>query len=557
MLSAGRSPLSSRWPVLAICIVATIVGIGLQVLRLLHAGGLWRDEAGGVALSTLPGIGEVWQMLTHDSFPIAFPAVIHFWTLCFGDSDLGFRILGFLIDSSVLVALWWNARLMGYHLPVISLSLLAGNFMFIVWGSEMRAYGCAALFTILTFGLVWKFVVERGRLSFFLAMVTAVLSAQSLYQDAFLILAICIAGSVVCAQRGEWKMAARTLCVGLPAAISLIPYVPKLIEAQQLFVLTKMGFNAAREWGIFNAALTFPVYPLRWLWFGLALLAVLTSIVAWRKLSRTPPVSSADLPVFAGVTLVLGTVGFFVFRALTQMPPQPWYYVSLATLAAPAMDAILAGYCRRLPKTTAALLAVLGIALPMPMVVRYLKCPQTNIDRIADELRTRAAPEDYIVVRHWYCGLSFQRYYHGQTPWTTLPPMEDLRFHRLDQIMDRYLDGSLLTNVLAAAGRTLSSGHSVWIIDDARVARPQFRGLQLPERNTFNGEHPVDFSTYDLCQGIWEQRLEQLIRGPGVTVTCVLPRADVANTTYESENLSLNKAFIPRDESAPAPGGQP
>jgi hypothetical protein len=54
------------------------------------------------------------------------------------------------------------------------------------------------------------------------------------------------------------------------------------------------------------------------------------------------------------------------------------------------------------------------------------------MDLIADVLRERAAPRDLIIVHPWTFGVSFDRQYSGPTPWTTVPPLADHRFHRYD-----------------------------------------------------------------------------------------------------------------------------
>src|SRR5437870_12301739 len=40
-------------------VLLTVAVGGLHLLRLLHAGGLWRDEAAAVALATLPTVREI------------------------------------------------------------------------------------------------------------------------------------------------------------------------------------------------------------------------------------------------------------------------------------------------------------------------------------------------------------------------------------------------------------------------------------------------------------------------------------------------------------------
>src|SRR5258708_11633681 len=78
--------------------VVVLGSVVLHFIFLLHAGPLWRDEAGGVHLATLPTLSEVWRWSTHDSFPMLFPCLIRFWAARgFGRTHLGLLIMGFFL----------------------------------------------------------------------------------------------------------------------------------------------------------------------------------------------------------------------------------------------------------------------------------------------------------------------------------------------------------------------------------------------------------------------------------------------------------------------------
>ena len=103
---SAKHPSSVRGIDTGICLAATLVGAGLQVVYFTHAGALWRDETGGVQLATLPAFSETWRMLTHDGFPVFFLALVRAWSaLGLGASDAGLRLLGLLIGFGVLGAM--------------------------------------------------------------------------------------------------------------------------------------------------------------------------------------------------------------------------------------------------------------------------------------------------------------------------------------------------------------------------------------------------------------------------------------------------------------------
>ena len=48
----------------AVCLGATVAAIGLHVVYLTHAGGLWRDETNSIQIATSATAGEVWRLWT-------------------------------------------------------------------------------------------------------------------------------------------------------------------------------------------------------------------------------------------------------------------------------------------------------------------------------------------------------------------------------------------------------------------------------------------------------------------------------------------------------------
>ena len=84
------------------------------------------------------------------------------------------------------------------------------------------------------------------------------------------------------------------------------------------------------------------------------------------------------------------------------------------------------------------LILLVGAALVFPHVRDAVAMRMTNMDLIAKNLEQSAGKNDLIIVNPWYCGINFQYYYVGQTPWTTLPSLPDHSYHcyeRIKQIM--------------------------------------------------------------------------------------------------------------------------
>jgi hypothetical protein len=492
-----------------ICLAATLAGAGLHAVYFTHAGALWRDEAGGIQLATLPAFSETWRMLTHDGFPVFFLALVRAWSaLGLGASDAGLRVLGLLIGFGVLGAMWLNARIMGFRLPFISLGLLAANLTVVMWGDSLRAYGCGSLFILLTLGLVWRLIQAPGLASFLLATLAATLSVQSLFQNAFLVLAACIAGWVVCVRHRQWKTAGLVLGVGLVAGTSLIPYVPSVIESQSWFILAKVGFDFGRVWSNLTlAGGSFADWPFG-IWLGLVLLTLGAGWAALWNRSRVMPVGWEDMPLFGASALVTGAAGFFVFLRISEFATNPWYFIPLLVFAATAMDAALAGWCRRF-RVWPAVFVVSMICLFFPVTWRCAGHRQTNIDLIAAELQNRAQPGDYIVVFHCHCGITFDRYYKGQIPWTTLPALTDHRFHRFDLLKEKLCEAAPVKPELERAAQTLASGHTLWLVIESPDAAPVKTEPADPPRA------PIPNIQWPWWEGhylfVWKQQLEYLV----------------------------------------------
>jgi len=541
---------------LGICLAATLAGAGLQTVYFTHAGALWRDEASGVQLYTLPVLSETWRMLAHESFPFFFPALVRVWSaLGLSASDAGWRVLGLLIGFGVLGAMWLNARIMGFRLPFISLGLLAANVTVVIWGDSLRAYGCGSLFILMTLGLVWKLVQTPGRTSFLLAALAAILSVQTLFQNAFLILAACTAGGVVCARHRQWETAGLVFGVGLAAGASLIPYIPLIIESQSWWILQKVGFDFAVIWNYMTlAGGSLMDWPLG-IWLGLIPLALGAGLAALLQRTKSTGIGREDLPLFGASALVAGIAGFLVFLRISELPTQPWYYLSLMVFAATAMDAALANWCRRFRVWPAAFLVIMVGLLFFP-TLQYAGYRQTNIDLIAAELQNRAEPGDFIVVNPWQCGITFERYYKGRTPWTTLPAIGDHRFHRYDLLKEKMREIHPIKPELERAAQTLASGHTLWlVILQAPDAIPaQTEPSDPPPAPIPNVPCPWWEGYYT---GAWKEQLEYFVAAHAEQKEYIPVKPEIPVNGYENLSLIRVSGWREKVEAQPGPPASP
>ncbi|MBW8865518.1 MAG: hypothetical protein JF609_11490, partial [Verrucomicrobia bacterium] len=184
-----------------------------------------------------------------------------------------------------------------------------------------------------------------------------------------------------------------------------------------------------------------------------------------RIFARPQPDATAplpDLPLFAGITLVLGAIGFGTFIKLSGLPTQIWYYVPLLCFTVVCCDLI---FPRVRPATQSCILIVVLIALALcPAGYYTLRIRQTNGDLLATQVARVATADDLIIVHPWYDGLTFAYYYHGPAKWTTLPAITDYQYYRYDLIKDQLQTPHAIAPVLNQVEATLRAGHRVWVV---------------------------------------------------------------------------------------------
>jgi hypothetical protein len=458
-------------------ILMTIAAVWLHFYFLFHAGGLWRDEVCVVNIATLPSLGQVWEALPHDHCPILFPALVRVWAASgWGANANGLRVLGMGVGLLLLALFWVAARMMGKRPPLLSLGLAALNFTIIRYGDSIRAYGLGTACILLTTMLVWRFVEAPNTRCWLLAGLAAVLSVQALYQNAFFVLAVCIAGAIVCILRRERRSVFGLLGIGLAAALSLLPYVTSIYRAQTWWVVSKTGISlpflrerfAAATGGLMN------------LWLILVPLAVLIGFYPFFTTRRHDETHhQRDLSLFAGTALVIGLAGFGIFVGLSGLPTEPWYYIPALAFAVVCCDAILSSG-HPITRVGVLIAAIVSALCAYPAAHSDLSHRFTNMDALARRLQSEAAPKDFIIVTPWYCGISFEYYFKGATPWTTLPPLADYSWHRYDLVKIQMQKTNAIRPVFDQITATLHAGNRVWVLADAGWMDIPDPGTQSP-----------------------------------------------------------------------------
>ncbi len=443
-------------------LVATFITVAIFWLHLhfwQNAGGLWRDEVNTVNLAQNPSF----TALAHDSFPVFLPLCFKIWS-AFGHSDLWLRLLGMILGLLLPLAFWLVARATNRP-PLFSLLLFGLNSLLICYGDSLRAYGPGSALIVLALAAMCSFLKSPTWPRAGALALVATLSVQTLFQNSLLFFAICLGAFAVCARRKDFPAAQKIFCAGTIAAISLLPYLPNFIALPQAAVELRRGFSLFITKLNFEMATGFPFVPFSAIWEMLAILVVGLALLSLRRNNSNEKSLAYHLPLFAGVTLAAGAGLFLGFLWFAAAGARPWYFLPPLALAAACFDfGIPLAALPRLARVSV-LGLVLGTALvAVPLAHSDLRGHFTNADKIAERVSTKASMRDSVVVTPWFCGITFDRYFHADIPWTTLPPLADHATHRYDLVLKQMQDTNSLAPVLEEISATLRAGQRVWIV---------------------------------------------------------------------------------------------
>lgn len=531
----GAPEETSRWETAAALALTAMVA-ALHAIRMLHAGGLWRDEAGAARLAAMPTLREVFGLFPHEAFPLLFPGTVRAYTFLTGGGDQALRTFGLVVGLAVVGILWLNARA-ARMVPLLSLALLGLDVPFLIYGDSVRGYGLGSALILLTFGLLARALGEPGRdpgTPAVLAAFTAVAGVQVVLSNAALLGALCAAAIAVAARRRRWRLAAWVAGSGAVAALSLLPYAGPLAEARrQWSIIVTYPTRVSQVWHAFIETLGERPVQLLWLVLVLAALAVLARELARRPADPEP--GRSDAALFAALVIPCALVANGAFLKTLSYRPRPWYFLPLIALLAGALDLALAAMPRsgerRALLLRLAVVALLACGQALPLM-KSLTLRQTNVDLVAREVARAAAPQDLVVVSSWFEGVSFNRYYTGPARWLTLPDLPDHRIHRYDLLKVRMASLHPIDDVLAAVAATLRSGHRVWLVGGARWPKPGEAVAVLPPApRSSEGWHDWPYT------GSWSRQLGAFLEShAGHLATVAVPAGDPVN---ELENLPL------------------
>jgi hypothetical protein len=469
--------------------VLTLMAALLHLLRVQHAGALWRDEAGAAQLAALPSWREVYLSFPHEAFPLLFPATLRAWTGLFGDSDLAFRLLGLIVGLAILAALWWNARIAG-ALPLVSIVLIQFHAAFPLYGDSIRGYGLGTLAILLTFGAFARLVERPDRRSVLFALLIAVASVHLLLHNAALLAGLGLAAAIVGVLRRRFRVTVAALGIGMAAALTLLPYAGPLASARGWRVLLVQEVTPREVLTRLAEVIGTPFPWMVWVWGGAAVVAVVA--VWWPKKekdsrdsrdnkdSRDGEDRKDDARLFRLLAIPAALGGEMAFLIVLGYSPRIWYLLPVLALVASALDGLLGVLGTMQARVARIAAAALLTAALYATAYDTARMRMTNVDLVARAIEQSAGPRDLVLVNEWYNGISFHRYYRGEARWMTVPALGDHRMHRFDLIKEKMRSGDPLLEVRRAIRRTLRSGRRVWLVGRLDVPADGTPPLWLP-----------------------------------------------------------------------------
>ena len=466
-------------------VIVTLVAIALHVRFVTHVGGLWRDEANSVQLSTLPTITGIWHNLDYDSFPILFFVLLRAWTSIFGaDNDTSLRLLGLIIGLSTLGVLFLNARTFRARLPVLSVALIGSNPMLIRYGDSARAYGLGMVLILLTFRSFWRLADTSSALTYrkvLSATILAVLSVQCLYYNSVLLFAIGSAAIVVGCLARSWRRVGIVISIGILSAVSLLPYLPMMRRMREWTFLVSYPVDVTWLWRRACEVLGSPDPISVWLWAGLCIggvgVAASQTIFYWRQVGEERESVLITPIFFAAITLISAVPVYAMFLRTLGYYTQPWYYITLAIVVAFTLDVVFGAWSSKTASFPLSLRAIRLFAafalLSLTTLPAWEEMPtrHTNVDLVAARLQSQTKKGDVIVATHWQYAVSLYRYYHGPAKVITLPFVEDHRFHRYDLALQQMQSEYPLEPAFSRIREALQSGHRAFFVGALRFPK--------------------------------------------------------------------------------------
>lgn len=478
-------------------IAVTVAAAMLAAQFFTSNGVLWRDEVGSVNTQSAPTIAEMWRLHEFDSFPLLWALMLRGWLMAGGTSDVSLRLFGMIGIAAWVVAAWLVARRIGRGVPLVGLALVVVNPEVVRWASTVRPWGLGAALGAIAAVAMWDLTTVRSRRTVIVAALAAVVAVQCVYQNAIVLAACVLASGVVALRRRQWPCVLVPLAIVAAAAVSLAPYAGIMSRRAEWNHLGQIPLTVSmllqQAGGVLGASGSWALL----VWLALAMVAL---ALVGRQLRH-------DSGVYFATLVAAATAGFGVFYLWFRYFPQPWYFFGAMAMWSVGLEAAV-----RTLAPARSLRVVLAIGALGIVMAGYRPASEalgqrlTNLDAIAARVTSMAGPDDLVVVSPWYFCVTFDRYYRGRAPVSSVPPLADHTMHRYDLVKAQMMAADPMAALLARVQRVLSSGHHVWYVGRIDVPADGHLPALLPPPRPESGWSVVPY------QKIWSLQLGSFLR---------------------------------------------
>jgi hypothetical protein len=387
-------------------------------------------------------------------------------------------------------------------------------------------------------GAIWFLLKKPSYKSFFIALGLCLLAIHAQFYNVVPLFAAGVAGISVACVRRQYRGVVLIAGLGTLCVLSLVPYLPSIKQAGSsniiittpdftfFWFLGKLSEAIGPLWGILDVCI----------WAGLFLAAgVATALITSQRCLKNP--ASDYVEMFFMIGALVCFAAYFIFLKILSYHTSPWYYIPLMGFSALALEGML-GSSRQ--KTFAAVRLAVGAILAclwFPWAWGNLGERLTNIDLVAEKIESSARSGDLIVINPWEPAITFQRYYKGDAPWVTVPPIELPKIHRWDELkkaMTMPDPTEAVAPVLSRIATALRAGDRVWLVGGAQFLPKGVTPLALPPApNSRFGWQNVAY--YEM----WSEDIGYFVQCHALNASIVDVPVDGPVSQYESPPLVL------------------
>ena len=196
--------------------------------------------------------------------------------------------------------------------------------------------------------------------------------------------------------------------------------------------------------------------------FSCGLVAVLVPSLRRSLLARIK--GAGDPVVFAVIVVLVGAITTFGFLWSLGLH-SPRYRLPFMAAAALSIQVVYATLRKNIGLTVANLVGSgLTAAAFIPSSYHLSELRKTNCDLAAAVVTKSAGHDDLVIVTRFTHAPTFQRYYRGTAPWTSVPSVGDHLQHRAYLARSVIMNPDAIRDILLRIESELKASHKVFLL---------------------------------------------------------------------------------------------